>query len=122
MHDQQGWSLTGLLLWVALAGFVFFTALKLYPVYYEGFKVKGAVQNLKNETGIATINRYHLWRALEKRLDINGVTSVKREHLVIDKLKNGDRNIGVRYERRIHYFYNIDFVLTFDPLIQVAGG
>lgn len=103
--------------------FVFFllTGLKLYPGYYEYFNVRTSLEGLQGDAELTTMDKRAVWRALEKRFDINGVTTVTMDHLLVqvDK-KSGRRTIAIKYEYRVPLYGNIDAVLKFEHSILTS--
>lgn len=123
-HSQRGIGLIGILFLVAIVGLLSVVVLKLYPGYYEAMKVRTSMNGLAEDSDIATMTKSTAWRALEKRLDINGVSTGRvrelREGFTIEYDKETRKRVlRMAYDFRTDIFYNIDAVLTFDFPIEV---
>lgn len=127
MHSkasQRGIGLFGILLLIAILAPLAVAVLKLYPGYYEYTKVRTSMNGLSGDSEIGSMSTGTAWRAMEKRLDINGVPTKR-----VRELKEGfsiqydketkKRVVRLAYEFRTSLFLNIDAVLNFDYPIYV---
>ncbi|MBZ2208097.1 DUF4845 domain-containing protein [Massilia soli] len=116
---QRGVSLTGLILVLAIMGFVAIVALKTVPAYAEYSAVKDAIAVAKDTGG--TVREMQV--SFDKNADINNIESIKGRDLVISK-ESGETEISFEYEKRIPLVANvsllIDFAGTTDPSGAVA--
>ena len=118
-NRQQGLSFISILLIFGVFVFFLFTGLKLFPGYYEYFSVRSSMEGLKGDSGLTTMSKPQIWRALEKRFEINQVNTVKQEHLSVEQdKKTKKRIIRLAYEYRVPLYGNIDAVLKFDESFQ----
>ena len=117
---QQGITLIGFLIVLAVGGFFAYLAMRLVPVYSEYYSVVTALKGLQQEPGMANQSPEEIREALFKRFDIGYVESVKREHVKISK----DRGVVVQvtYEVRRPLMYNIDFVASFDKSVDLMNS
>jgi hypothetical protein len=118
MRRQSGVSIAGWLIILALIGFFSLATLKLFPMYFEFYQVKGILDNIAKETEINHESKEAVWLTLIKRLDISSVYSgnVKREHLKIKREKDGT-HISVNYEDRRPFMGNLDVVGRFEHTV-----
>jgi hypothetical protein len=121
MRRQSGVSIAGWLIILALIGFFSLATLKLFPMYFEFYQVKGILDNIAKETEINHESKEAVWLTLIKRLDISSVYSgnVKREHLKIKREKEGTY-ITVRYEDRRPFMGNLDVVGRFEHTVKAV--
>ena len=122
--SQQGMGFVGIVFVLGVFAFFFLSGLKLYPGYYEAFGVKTSMNGLAEESEIGSMSKTSLWRAMEKRLDINGVQTQRvrelREDFEVSYDKESkQRLIRLAYEWRTPLFGNLHAVLTFDNPIYV---
>jgi len=110
---QRGASFVFWVLMAALFGFLLMMGVKLFPVYYRGLSVKQIVEEVSAELNRKNPNKKQLWDKFSKRLDVNGIRTVKREHMVFERDKK-KLSIGLDYEERIPLAGNLDAVVMFD--------
>ena len=124
---QRGVGIVGILFLVAIIGLLIVVALKLYPGYYEAMKIRTSMNGLAQDAEAPTMNRATAWRALEKRLDINGVSTQRvrelREGFDVQYDKETRKRVmRLAYEFRTDLLYNVDAVLTFAFPIYVNAA
>ena len=103
---QKGMSSVG---WIAVAGIfglLVITFFKVFPMYYENFKLKSALDAVKLDTTIDAKSKRAIWSSLQKRLFINEVRSIKRQNVTMER-KNGKTTVTVTYELRDKYIGNL---------------
>jgi hypothetical protein len=103
---QRGMSSFG---WIAVFGvfaLLLITLFKVFPMYYDNFKVKSALEALQLDTRIDAKSKGAIWESLKKRLYINEVRSIKREHLSMSR-KDGKTTVTVTYEVQDDYIGNL---------------
>lgn len=110
---QRGASFVFWVLLLALIGFIIMIGIRLFPVYYKGFATEKIIEDLAFEMEGKNPNRKQLWDAIERRLDINSISGVKKENLVYEKQKKS-LEFGVDYEVRVPLVANMDAVVMFD--------
>ena len=75
-------------------------------MYYENFKLKSALEALQQDSSIDPKSKQAIWTSLQKRLFINEVRSIKREHVTMER-KDGRTTVTVTYEVRDNYIGNL---------------
>lgn len=117
-EEQKGLTAISIALLLALAGFAIFLIFKLAPPYIEAYSVKDSVNSLTKELEIRDKSKEDVYKLLKKRLDINDITSVKKEDITIQK-SGKILKVQVDYEVRIPLLGNIDLALTFNHAIEI---
>ena len=105
-NRQRGMSSFG---WIAVAGifaFLLITFFKVFPMYYENYKLKSAMEALQLDTTVDSKSKRALWQSLQKRLFINEVRSIKRENVIMER-KDGKTTVTVTFELRDNYIGNL---------------
>jgi len=105
-HRQKGMSSFG---WIAVAGifaFLLITFFKVFPMYYDNFKLKSAMEAVQLDESIDAKSKREIWQSLRKRLYINEVRSIQREHVTMER-KDGKTTVTVSYELRDNYVGNL---------------
>ena len=113
MHKQRGASFLFWVLFLALIGFLLMLGIKLFPVYYKGFTTGKIVEEIALEMQGKKPNKKQLWESISKRININSVYGIERDHFVYEKNK-GLVEFGLDYEVRIPVIANLDAVAKFD--------
>jgi len=119
-NKQKG--LTGVSIIVLLVFFAFFAValLKVMPIYFDSFKVGDVVSALKDERGLGEKPNSQIVKMILKRLDVNMVSDVTKEHIFIEKVKN-EVFIDIEYEVRKPMFGNLDVIISFKKSAEVPA-
>ncbi len=117
---QQGLTVGGWLLVLALIGFFVLLVLKLFPIYSNHYKIKNVLELLEKEQNIYRMQRKKILSFIRRRNDINFVEGFKQEHLVIKILRSGNKEIHITYEDRRPILGNLDVVAKFDDYFIVT--
>lgn len=112
-----GISIMAILVVIAFGALIF---LKIMPIYFDSFKVGDVVSSLKAERGLGEKSNNEITRMILKRLDVNAVTDVTKEHIFIEKTKN-DVFVDLEYEVRKPMFGNLDVVISFKKSVEVPA-
>lgn len=112
-----GISIMAIISVVAFGALIFF---KIMPIYFDAFKVGDVVSSLKAERGLGDKGNREITTMILKRLDVNQVDDVTKEHIFIEKIKN-DVYIDVEYEVRKPMFGNLDVVVSFKKSVEVPA-
>ncbi len=103
---QRGLSSVG---WIIVFGiFAFFvtTFFKVFPMYYDNFKLRAALEGMQVDTSFDSKSKRAIWDALQKRLYVEGVKSVKRENVAMER-KDGKTTVTVTYQAEDSYIGNL---------------
>jgi hypothetical protein len=115
MRKQQGVSLTGLIFWLALLGFVGVMASKLLPAYIEYFAVKKIFVTMENAGEMkGTVGEIR--KAYDRRNAIEDVKNVQGADLEITRGSGGEPVVTAAWSTKIPMVSNanacLDFVVT----------
>lgn len=105
-HRQKGLSSVGWILVAAIFGLLLITFFKVFPMYYDNFQVRAALDGLVADNSIDPKSKREIWLSLQKRLYIDSVKSIKRENVAMER-KDGKTTITVTYEARDEYVANM---------------
>ena len=103
---QSGLSTVGWLALVGVFGLLVVSFFKVFPFYYDNFKLKSALDALSQDVEIDPKSKRALWESLQKRLFVNEVRGINREDVTM-KRKDGVTTITVSYEVRADYLGNL---------------
>lgn len=105
-RSQRGLSSVGWIGVVAIFGLLVITFFKVFPMYYENFKVKNALKGVAQDSSIDAKSKRAIWESLQKRLFIDEVRSIKREDVTIERADN-KTTVTITYETRDNYVGNL---------------
>ena len=118
-HKQNGLSLIGFILVLALALFASFLAMKIVPVYMEYYSVVSAMNGIAAEKGSAKLSPYDIRLKFLTRLNVSYSANVKNKHV---KLTRSDGvYLRVAYEVREPIIGNLDVIAKFDKSVRLAN-
>jgi len=105
-HRQKGMSSFG---WIAVVGifaFLLITFFKIFPMYYGNYKLQSAMEAVRLDESVDAKSKREIWTSLQKRLYINEVRDIQREHVSMER-KDGKTTVTVSYELRDNYVGNL---------------
>ncbi|MGD8349093.1 MAG: DUF4845 domain-containing protein [Gammaproteobacteria bacterium] len=105
-HFQKGASAAGWFIVIAVFAFLVITFFKVFPFYYDNFKLQSSLESLAADTEIDPKSKRAIWDSLAKRLFINEVRNIKRENVTMSR-KDNVTTITVTYEVRDSYIGNL---------------
>lgn len=115
---QRGVTIVGWLFILILLGLVALIALKIIPMYIEGYTIYSTLDSMKGDPTIAQKSKREIRRMLMRRLDINSIYNVTKDDIYISKGK-GVYIIEIDYERRETLVGNFDIAAIFAKSIEV---
>ena len=119
-QKQKGMTAIGWLLVILLAIILGIVALKLMPVYLEGYKVYQSLASLEEDNNARGKGPAELRAMLAKRLDINMVNDVTVDDIIVSRGKTG-YEVEVSYEARRQLFGNLYAVVVFSKTVEVPA-
>lgn len=117
INKQKGLTAISIMMLLILIAFVAVTLLKIMPIYFDSFKVGSVVSGFKEERGLGDKSNNDIAKIILKRLDVNMVSDVTKDHIFIEKTKN-TVFIDVEYEVRKQMFGNLDVVVSFKKSVE----
>ena len=118
-HKQDGITLIGFILVLALALFVSFLGMKIGPIYVDNFSVIQAMNEVAEERGSAKRSPYDIRLKFFTLMNINAIDHVRESHVKLIR-GNGTR-MRVAYEVREPIMGNLDIVVKFDHTVRLAN-
>lgn len=113
---ERGFSLSGLIVVLAVLGVVAIFAAKVFPSYLEYRAIQAAIVRAK--TGGGSIAE--MQRSFDKAAEINSIDSVRSRDLVITK-ENGEQEISFAYEKRIALAGNVSLLIDYAGTTDKSG-
>ena len=118
---QKGMSLIGFLFILAIAGFFGFMAMKLFPPYYHYFGVERAMNEMKAED-LSGKSQQQIRAEFMYKLSFQYADQEIHPGDIHFVQSNGATTFRVDYDRRVHFLYNIDFLLHFQKSVPLTGS
>jgi len=117
-NRQKGMSTVGIILIVGIFGFLAVGLVTLFPMYYDNFKLQSALEALQNDTSVDPKSKQAIWGALKKRLYINEVRSITKDHVKMIR-KDGKTTITVSYQVRDTFVGNLFIGAKFEEIVVI---
>lgn len=110
-NPQRGWTFTGLLSVLVVAGIFLSVAFKLAPAYSDFYTLKDILEATVADRNQLSQPNHELKLNLGKKMRINNLELP--ENFVEIERDKGTVHFDVSYEIRTPLFYNVDAVMTF---------
>ncbi len=117
IESQKGLTFISILVILMVVGFFVLLLLKVGPIYMDNLKVKDTLASLETEADLTSHSKAKVKDLLDKRLNINAITSVSNEDITIVK-KPGYVSIEIDYEVTENIIGNLDVLVYFNEVIE----
>lgn len=117
---QKGLTAVSIMMILVAIAFVAVIFLKIMPIYFDSFKVGDVVESMKDERALGDKTNNEITTLILKRLDVNMVSDVTKDHIFIEKSGNNIL-IDVEYEVRKQMFGNLDVVVSFKKSVEAPA-
>lgn len=119
---QQGISIIGFLILLAVVGFFAYTAMLLIPAYTEYFGVVKAMKALADDAGAATAPIEQIRTKLDFNLNLQyvGEKTVPPSAVKLNT-QGGGRILQVVYDKEIPFLYNVSLLVHFEHAEDLGG-
>jgi Tfp pilus assembly major pilin PilA len=118
-NRQQGMTTIGLLLLLFVIAIFALSAVRIIPIYLENFAIKSVLTAVQDDQRIDAKSKAAIWESLSKRLYINEVRLIKREHVGISR-ENGQTTVTITYESRRPYIGPLFIGGSFSESVVIA--
>jgi len=112
MKKQKGLTLISWLAIIAVVLFNAIIAMNVVPVYLNDHSVKTLMQSLETDSDLRGATPKKIKKIITKKLRINNIYSVNKDHITIKKSKN-DYVISIEYEPRGRLVGSLDYIVSF---------
>ena len=119
MKRQQGLGLISWIMVIAIASVFITLIIRIVPVYMDYFSVKDILTDLQTDSGSRVMPKREIRLQLHKRFRTNSLWDLKADE-VVKIIKDKDRGLvfHLKYEIREPIVGNIDFIISFDEMIE----
>ena len=115
---QKGASTIAIICIIGIFGVFIVTFFKLFPMYYDNFKLQSALESIQQDSKIDPKSRRAIWDSLQKRLYVDGVEKIKRENVTMER-NDGKTTVTVTYENRDDLLGNLFIGTKFSESIVI---
>ena len=116
---QGGMTFIGIVIMFLLVGFLLLAVLRIWPLYYENFAVQKSLESFVDEyKDNKSLTLVKLKAALQTRLDVQDVKSIKVDDIEFKKSRNG-YTVDASYDAVANYMGNLNFMIEFDHVIEL---
>lgn len=121
MQKQQGMTLIGWVIVLAIIAFFATIVMRLLPVYQEYYSVLQIMDGMEIELKNNKLTKKQVMTLLEKRFDTGYVFSVKKDNIEISRGKNNVHvsKVVIDYEVRKPFMAQVDLIAHFKTEIDV---
>ncbi len=127
MYKQKGMTFIGTVLTIVAIVIAATVIMRVVPVYLQYYSIIQSIDDLNsipasNLTGDSMQDINELKGALDKHLDINGITSLKENQLTIEPLGANKFMIRLKYQVIKPLIYNVSLLFDFNHSEEVVAG
>ena len=113
MKKRKGLTLISWLAIIAVVLFNAIIAMNIVPVYLNDHSVKTLMESLESDSSVRGATPKKIKQVITKKLRVNNVYSVTKEHITIKKTKKNDYLVTIEYEPRGKLVGSLDYIATF---------
>ena len=110
--EQQGISLSGLLIWSVVVVMIVILGMRLLPSYMEHAAIKRALVTMANDPSLQQASLREIRQSFDKRASIDDIKSVHSRDLEM-KREGGQTVLSVSYSVKTPLFANISLYIDF---------
>ncbi|HET6633333.1 MAG TPA: DUF4845 domain-containing protein [Rhodanobacteraceae bacterium] len=122
MKRQRGLTLIGFVFILIIAAFFALMAMRLVPSYVEYFGVVKAMKAVAQEPDAAQKSLAEIQRDLDFKASFQYVDDTTLGHQTVRVDRSGGKaNLVVDYNKKVHFLYNISFLLHFAKTVPLSG-
>jgi hypothetical protein len=121
LRAQRGMSIWMWLFVLAVLGYTVMMGVRLAPWYFEALSVKKIVEDVAQEYRGKDPSKRELWSTISKRLDINQIDGVNREHFKVVR-EGKQKLIVIEYDIQQHLVGNLDALMHFKFSAPLNGS
>ena len=98
-NRQKGLSGPVWLIVAGIFGLIVVSVIRIFPIYLENYTIKSVLESVQGDAKIDPKSKRAIWTSISKRLYINEVRYITREHVKMSR-KNGRTTVTIEYETR----------------------
>ncbi|WP_322980756.1 DUF4845 domain-containing protein [Pseudomonas sp. C11] len=118
-RSQQGLSILGWLVTLALVAFFASTAFKVIPHYLDYMSMEKLITSVETDKALEIRTVGDFYNHLSKGMQINNIRDLNLRDAVKVSLENNEFQVHLKYEKREPLIDNLDLVVNFDKEFRV---
>ncbi|HET8553516.1 MAG TPA: DUF4845 domain-containing protein [Rhodanobacteraceae bacterium] len=118
---QSGITLLSFIVILLIVGFFAFMAMKLVPPYMDYMGVSKAMEEVATE-GVHGKSQNDIRQDFMFKLSFQYADQVITPKDITFVHTQGGTSMDVSYDQRVHFLYNIDFLLHFEKSVKLQGN
>ncbi|QNH05269.1 DUF4845 domain-containing protein [Ectopseudomonas composti] len=118
-RSQQGLSILGWLVVLAVVAFFASTAFKVLPHYMDYMSMEKIITSVETDKAadVRTINEFY--NHVSKGMQVNSIRDLNMRDALQVKVENNEFLVHLKYEKREPLIENLDLVVNFDKEFRV---
>jgi hypothetical protein len=117
-HRQRGATFLGIVIILLILGAGVYAGIRLVPLYLEFSKVARALEQVRDEYSASDTNPQLIRNSLEKRWDVEDISSIGWKEVTIKKTGDGF-DVQAKYDAERPFVANVYLVAKFDKLVTI---
>lgn len=117
---QQGMSIPGIMMIMAMVGFFVMCAVRMTPPYFEYLSIREIISTIAREHKPEEEDIGDIRRRVARMFNTNQIYDLDYKDVEVFR-KDGITYIDANYEKRVPIMGNVDAIMSFDDLKMVAG-
>ncbi|MGQ7958451.1 DUF4845 domain-containing protein [Pseudomonas sp. SP16.1] len=118
-RSQQGLSILGWLMVLAVVAFFASTAFKVIPHYLDYMSLEKIITSVETDKALEVRTVGEFYSHVEKGMQVNSIRDLKMRDILKVKVENNEFLAHLKYEKREPLIENLDLVVTFDKEFRV---
>ncbi|MGP0174235.1 DUF4845 domain-containing protein [Pseudomonas sp. NCHU5208] len=118
-RSQQGLSILGWLVTLAVVAFFASTAFKVLPHYMDYMSMEKIITSVETDKAADVRTVGDFYNHLSKGMQVNNIRDLNPRDAVKVTLENNEFRVHLKYEKREPLIENLDLVVNFDKEFRV---
>ena len=118
-RSQQGLSILGWLMVLAVVAFFASTAFKVIPHYLDYMSLEKIITSVETDKALDVRTVGDFYSHVDKGMQVNSIRDLKLRDILKVKVENNEFLAHLKYEKREPLIENLDLVVTFDKEFRV---
>lgn len=118
-RSQQGLSILGWLVVLAVVAFFASTAFKVLPHYMDYMSMEKIITSVETDKAADVRTVGEFYNHVSKGMQVNNVRDLNMRDALQVKVENNEFQVHLKYEKREPLIENLDLVVNFDKEFRV---
>jgi hypothetical protein len=115
---ERGATFLGIVIILMILGSALYAGIRLVPVYLEYTKVARSLEQVRDEHAAVETNPALIRRSLERRWDVEDISSIDWKDIEIDRTTAG-YDLIASYEAERPFIANVYLLVKFDKTVSI---